>query len=63
MFGTDNREVPVIQRRDDFNAESFGKRHDGGIDGPKREIVIAGYELRDAHPIAWQNRRGGEVSR
>jgi hypothetical protein len=24
--------------------------------------VIAGYELRDAHPIPWQNGRGSEVS-
>ncbi|MEA2328580.1 MAG: hypothetical protein QOE68_3539 [Thermoanaerobaculia bacterium] len=34
----------------------------GCVDGPEGQIVIAGYELCDPHPIAWQNRRGSEVS-
>lgn len=62
MFRADDREVPAIERGDDLEAESFGERYDGGVDGPKGKIVIAGYELRDAHPIPWQNGRGSEVS-
>ena len=62
VLGTDDREVVAIQCGDDLDAESFGERDDGGVDGPKRQIVVARYELRDPHPIAWQNRRGGEVS-
>jgi hypothetical protein len=54
--------VAAIQSGDDFEAESFGERYDGGVDGPKGQIVIAAYELGDPHPIPWQNRRGGEVS-
>lgn len=62
MFRADDREVATIQRGDHLDAKSFGKRDDGSVDGPKRQIVIAGYELRDAHPVAWQNRCGSEVS-
>ncbi len=62
VLRADDREVAAIQRGDDLETKSFGKGHDGCVDGSKWQIVIAGYELRDPHPIAWQNRRGGEVS-
>ncbi len=63
VFRTDNSEVPSIQRRDDIEAESLGKRHDGCIDGPQGQIAISGYELRDPYPIAGENRCRSEVSR
>jgi hypothetical protein len=62
VFRADDREVAAIQCGDDLDAEPFGERDDGGVDGPKGQIVIARYEFRDPHPIPWQNRRGGEVS-
>lgn len=62
MFRSDNREVAAIQRGDDLDTQPFGECHDGGVDGSKGQIVIAGHELRDPHPIAWKNRRSREVS-
>ena len=61
MFRTDNSEVPSIQRRDDMEVESFGKRHDGRIDGPQGQIAVSGYELCDPYPIARENRCRNEV--
>ena len=63
MFRTDNSEVPSIQRRDDIEAQSLGKCHDGCIDGPQGQIAISGYELCDPYPVAWENRCRSEVSR
>jgi hypothetical protein len=63
MPRADDGEVAAIQCGDDLDSESFGERHDGGVHRPKRQIVVARYELRDPHPITWQHRRGGEVSR
>ena len=51
VFRADDREVAAIQRGDDLEAEPLGERHDGCVDSPKGQIVIAGYELRDTHPI------------
>ena len=62
MLRADHREVAAIQRGDHLEAESFGERDDGGVDGPKGQIVVARDELRDPHPIAGQDGRGGEVS-
>jgi hypothetical protein len=61
VFRADDREVAAIQCGDDLKAESLGEGHDGGVDGPKRQIVIARNELRDPHPITGQDGRGGEV--
>jgi len=62
VFGTDNGEVPSIQRCDDIEAESFGERHDRCIDRPQRQIAIPGYELCDPDPIAWKNGGCSEVA-
>ena len=62
MFRTDDREVPAIQRRDDIEAQSFGKRDDGCIDGSQGQVAIASYELGDPYPIARKNRYRREVS-
>ena len=62
VFRADNSEVPSIQRCDDIEAQSLGKRHDGCIDGPQRQIAISGYELCDPDPVAWENRCRREVS-
>lgn len=63
MFGTNNSEVPPIQRRDDIEAESLGQRHDGRIDRPQRQIAVSGYELGDPYPVARENRCRCEVPR
>lgn len=63
VFRTDNSEVSSIQSRDDIEAESLGKRHDGGINGSQGQIAISGYELCDPYPIACENRCRGEASR
>jgi len=62
MFRSDNREVTAIQSGDDLDPESFGKCYDGCVNRPERQIVIAGDELRDPHPIARENRRSREIS-
>lgn len=55
--------MPSIQRRDDLEVESFGKRHDGCIDSPQRQIAVSGYELCDPYPIAWKYRCSRKVPR
>ena len=62
MFRTDNREVSSIQRRDDIEAQPFGKRDDGCVHGSQRQIAISGYQFGDPHPVARENRRCDEVS-
>jgi hypothetical protein len=62
VFRADNGEVPSIQRRDDIEAQSFGERYDGRVDGSQRQIAISGYELCDPYPIASENRCCDEVS-
>jgi hypothetical protein len=62
VLRADDGEVAAIQCGDYLGAESFGERHDGCIHRPERQIVVARYELRDPHPIAWQDGRGSEVS-
>jgi hypothetical protein len=63
VFRTDNREVPSIQRRDDIEPQSLGKRDDGCIDGSQGEVAISSYELCDPYPIARENRYRREVPR
>ena len=63
MFRTYNSKVPSIQRRDDIVPQPFGKRDYRCVDGSQGQIAVAGYELCDPYPIAWENRCRSEVSR
>ena len=62
VFRADDSEVPSIQRGDDIEAKSLGKRHNGRVDGAEGQIAISRDELGDPHPIAWENRCRSEVS-
>jgi hypothetical protein len=50
-----------IQRRNSTDAQSLGKSHHGGIDGPEGKVAISGDELCDPHPIAGENWLGQKV--
>jgi hypothetical protein len=63
VFRADHSEVPSIERRDDIEAESLGKRHDGCVDSPKRQIAISSDELCDPYPIACENRCRSKAAR
>ena len=62
VFRTDNGEMPSIQRRDHIETESFGKRHYGCVDGPKRQIVITSDKFCNPYPITRKNGRRSKVS-
>jgi hypothetical protein len=62
MFGTNDGEVPPIQRGDGMDPKPLSEGHDGGIDGPKRKVVISAYEFRNPHPIAGNDRLREKIS-
>lgn len=44
----DDGEVPPVQGRDLAEAEAFGDRDDGGVDGPERQVGVLGDEVGGA---------------
>ena len=56
MDGTDDVEVPTVERRDRRDSQSFGGGDDRGIDGPERQVAVASNELGDPKPVVLLDR-------